>query len=68
MKLPTTPMQAMMDGMSARWQQERSESQMTLGKLIERLESLPPVTLIGLGKPHSYRGYLRQRDERETTN
>lgn len=47
----------MMDGMSAQWQKERAESQMTLGKLIERLESLPPETMLDLAEPHSYRGY-----------
>jgi hypothetical protein len=50
-------LQAMMDGMSAQWQKERAESQMTLGKLIERLESLPPETMLDLAEPHSYRGY-----------
>lgn len=50
--------QAMMDGMSAQWMRERAESQMTLGKLIERLESMPPdVTVERISEPHSYRGY-----------
>jgi hypothetical protein len=50
--------QAMMDGMSAQWQKERSESQMTLGKLIDALAAVPPETeLQGFGEPHSYRGY-----------
>jgi hypothetical protein len=51
-------LQAMIDGMSAGWQKERAESQMTLGKLIDKLDSLPPETkLEGFGEPHSYRGY-----------
>lgn len=49
--------QALMDGLNAQWQKERAESQMTLGKLIERLESLPPETMLNLSNPHSYRGY-----------
>ena len=49
--------QALIDGMSAQMMRERAESQMTLGALIERLESLPESTLIGLAEPHSYRGY-----------
>lgn len=48
----------MIDEMSAQWMRERAASQMTLGKLIERLESLPPETMIeGIREPHSYRGY-----------
>jgi len=43
--------------MSAQWQKERAESQMTLGKLIERLQSIPPETMIDIAEPHSYRGY-----------
>ena len=51
-------MQALLDGMSAEWQRERAASQMTLGKLIERLEALPPETMVkGIREPHSYRGY-----------
>jgi len=51
-------MQALMDGMSAEWQRERAASQMTLGKLIKRLESFPPEQLVnGIQEPHSYRGY-----------
>jgi hypothetical protein len=50
--------QAMMSGMSAQWQKERSESQMTLGKLIETLAAMPPeMELEGFGEAHSYRGY-----------
>ena len=48
----------MFDGLSANWQKERAESQMTLGKLIDRLTELPTDTVIkGFGDPHSYRGY-----------
>lgn len=43
--------------MSAQWQKERAESQMTLGKLIDRLAELPPETVVDLDEPHSYRGY-----------
>jgi hypothetical protein len=50
--------QAMVDGMSARWQRERSETQMTLGRLIADLEAMPADTDVsGLAEPHSYRGY-----------
>lgn len=50
--------QAMMDGMSAQWQKERSASQMTLGTLIDTLAAMPPETeLEGFGEAHSYRGY-----------
>ncbi len=52
------PLQAMMNGMGAEWQKQRSETGMTLGKLIEALESLDPSRLIqGIWEPHSYRGY-----------
>lgn len=50
-------LQAMIDGISAQWMKERAATQMTLGAMIERLESLPSDLLIGLGEPHSYRGY-----------
>lgn len=50
-------LQVMMDEMSAEWQRQRSATQMTLGKLITRLETLSPETMIGLSEPHSYRGY-----------
>ena len=64
--------QALADGMSAAWQKERSATQMTLGKLIARLEAMPPDARIdGLYEPHSYRGYysdlsLEKRDESTT--
>ena len=50
--------QTYIDDLSARWQRERAETQMTLGRLIAVLKAMPPNTqvanLIGLG---SYRGY-----------
>lgn len=50
----------MMDGLSAGWQRERAETQMTLGALIERLEALPQDLLVeGICDPHSYRGYYQ---------
>lgn len=50
--------QALIDGMGQQWQRERAESQMTLGKLIKRLEAMPQDSLIdGLTYAHSYRGY-----------
>jgi len=51
-------MQAMLDGMSAGWQRERAESQMTLGDIIKYLEAQPENKEIqGLGDLDSYRGY-----------
>ena len=50
--------QDLMDGMSARWMRERAETQMTLGKLISALESMPICAEVAnLKEPHSYRGY-----------
>jgi hypothetical protein len=52
------PIQSMMNTLSEQWQKERSKSQMTLGKLIDRLESLPQEMMMnGITSPHSYRGY-----------
>jgi hypothetical protein len=52
------PLQAMVNGWSAAWQKERASTQMTLGKLIALLETLPPERVVrGLGEPDSYRGY-----------
>ena len=43
------------------WQSERSESQMTLGKMIQALRSLPAdMPIHGLGELHSYRGYYNE--------
>jgi hypothetical protein len=50
--------QAMIDGLSNQWQKERSDSQMTLGELIDTMAAIPTETEIeGFGEPHSYRGY-----------
>ena len=52
------PFQAWMDGLSQVWQKGRSETQMTLGALIAKLEHLDPARKVrGLGPPNSYRGY-----------
>ena len=51
-------MQALMDGMSAQWQSERAETQMTLGGMITTLEAMPKEAEIqGISEPDSYRGY-----------
>lgn len=51
-------MQHLIDGMSRKWQEERSESQMTLGKLIDELFVMDPMKEVhGIQNPHSYRGY-----------
>jgi len=50
--------QALIDGLSAQWQRERAETQITLGQLIERLEQMPSdLVMHGLEYAHSYRGY-----------
>lgn len=50
--------QALMDGMSAQWQRERAETQMTLGKLIDALEAMPEgAEVANLNSAGSYRGY-----------
>ena len=50
--------QAFLDGMSSRWQKERAESQMTLGKMIDALAAMPPDAKVSaLSGAHSYRGY-----------
>ena len=51
-------LQAMIDSFSARWQRERAETQLTLGKLIAALKAMPADALVAnLGNAHSYRGY-----------
>lgn len=51
-------LQTLIDGMSAQWQRERSQTQMTLGKLIDQLEKMSPETQVAnLRNPDSYRGY-----------
>lgn len=50
--------QAMVDGFSAQMQKARAASQMTLGKLIERLAAMPEgASVMNIGEAHSYRGY-----------
>jgi hypothetical protein len=52
------PIQAMLDGMSAAWQKERTATQMTLGAFISALEALDGNReILGVGDPISYRGY-----------
>ncbi len=52
-------MQALLDGMGAKWAAERAASdQWTLGQMIEALEALPlEMTVEGVGELESYRGY-----------
>ena len=51
-------LQALVDGMSAQWQRERAESQMTLGKLIAALKAMPEgAEVANLNNADSYRGY-----------
>lgn len=58
MKEEINLLQAMMDGMSRSWMEQRAKTQMTLCSLIEQLSKLDKNRLIeGLDNPHSYRGY-----------
>lgn len=51
-------LQALVDGISAQWQRERAETQITLGKLIEALDAMPAdAQVANLDNEHSYRGY-----------
>jgi len=51
-------LQALVDGMSEQWKRERAETQMTLGKLIAALETMPQdAPVANLHNAHSYRGY-----------
>jgi len=51
-------MQKMMSDLSKQWRDERSESQMTIGKLIQKLKSMDKNMMIqNVSEPHSYRGY-----------
>ncbi len=51
-------LQAFVDGMSAQWMRERAETQLTLGDLIEVLQSMPADAQVkNLINAHSYRGY-----------
>ena len=53
-----TDIDAYINGLGAKWQRERAESQMTLGKLISALEAMPKGACIAnLKNAHSYRGY-----------
>ena len=50
--------QDLIDGANARNQRERAQTQMTLGKMIEALETFPDgATVRGLKDLDSYRGY-----------
>lgn len=52
------PIQAVVDGLAKTWQEERSQTQMTLGQLIKVLETKDQDQgIVGMTKPHSYRGY-----------
>ena len=51
-------LQALVNGMSAHWEKERAETQMTLGKFISALAEMPQNALIDVGCDlDSYRGY-----------
>lgn len=48
----------MLNAMSNQWKLSRAESQMTLGDMISKLESMNgDDEIFGLGEMHSYRGY-----------
>ena len=50
--------QAMINAKSKQWQEERADSQMTLGELIDFLKAQPADKKItGFGAANSYRGY-----------
>ena len=50
--------QDLINDMSAKWQRERAETQMTLGKMIAALEAMPEgAEVANLNSAHSYRGY-----------
>ena len=51
-------LQAVFYGMAMQLQEARSETQMTLGNLIEALEKMPSGSMVAnLHSVHSYRGY-----------
>lgn len=50
-------MQEFINNMGSAWREERSESQMTLGKLIEYLDTQGDEFVENLSSPDSYRGY-----------
>ena len=50
--------QFLINRMNAEMQRVRMTTQMTLGKIIDRLTQMPPKTMIdAIEYPHSYRGY-----------
>lgn len=50
--------QRMMDEESKKWEQERADTQMTLGKLVARLNEMPlHAEIDAIGEAHSYRGF-----------
>ncbi len=50
--------QALVDGLSAQWQRDRANTQMTLGKMIAVLEAMPADAEVAyLYDADSYRGY-----------
>lgn len=56
--LRTHPMRSFMNALSNVWRGERSMTQMTLGKLLFRLDELDDVVITPpINHPHSYRGY-----------
>lgn len=66
---PIHPIQAMIDGMNAAYQKQRSETQMTLGGFIAKLSSLDPERkIVGVGDPISYRGYYSDLAFEPTTD
>jgi hypothetical protein len=51
-------LQLLIDGYVLEQQSLRANSQMTLGKLVDKLSNLPPDMMVnGFESPHSYRGY-----------
>lgn len=57
-EMSSIDLQNLFDGMTAQLQRERADTQMTLGKLIAALESMPETTTVAnLRNLHSYRGY-----------
>ena len=53
-----TPTQLIIDQMLREERDKRSQSQMTLGGLIECYAKMSPGTIVdGISHPHSYRGY-----------
>ena len=52
--------QALINGLSQKWQRERAETQLTLGRLIATLEAMPRgAQVANLRDPGSYRGYYQ---------